>query len=1585
MLNSALQHLGRPSRTARLDAYLALNGALKTYDGIPEPEAILNKSGLLMQFMARDLAWKDDEGRVDRQIVTQALHLACAIIFNARTAQALDEEFRSFLLDRSINALEQPDTPKAIIKGHALLLCQYRLHISVMTPVRAEKLISALHTIQERCSGSSIIPARFIIYHRLLEQAPGTMLSKMREWIEHVFHGLLSNVKEARTRALETLTAAGLSLGTNFQAAKGIYELFERGEGEGETYGDFFLGRLRAMIEDSEMAPFVPQVWAAIILFLRSKRRPFERWPSIKDWLMILQQCLNSGDNATRHQAHIAWNKLVFAVMPDSSTSDNFRSMLKVPILVGLKTRVKDKHTQVQRTLAMESYCNLVYYALRPGLSHDEVDKAWALYIDEVLGLVARYSSRGLQFTCNVLQGLFSRGDEVWNVNAANEPRAIKPEDLPRLEPRWIRSRFVQIVKLMEPILAMDLNTQIVDRSPVDRCWQACLMSIAEAGSQEVKTSNELKEVIAQLTNLFRRLWSTSNGRQSASEMSAWLTRFQYLLKVAVETLGQGHFVQDFLINTCADEVEATLTPSSRPSKHPMPQQPSAVFLLALHGSATEAMCQSEAFARSPGWLLRLLIDMKSSASASLALLQRALQMGISATSGARYLATDSLIWTAIAGVAVDIAESQANTPLIQDGQIGTVVTSALSILRHGVLLSSEDQAARDLTLRLYAAVCTLASQSGGEGSLVVGVIEPFAKSIVDMSATVTIDAAAELTTNILKHSRWVKSRQVLDTGRKFVGIRGLDSPKTTAFDPFDHVYAVICTTSNRAYLANWRGGVLRPFFDSYVHFLETCPSAILATALKQSQGAIIPWVEDKEQQVFRSAASVEPSDDVPECITRGWMTILDLLRSLPRKDQYLLRSLESLLLAGFSSPSRDVVNATITFWNDTFGIDTALSYPLSLEAVLFARSLQADLLLPGLREDTDNIASLQLPDLVESSQTKKTAADIVPDLGISSRIASMLRRPETENTLIKQHLAQTASARKETPEKMVMPRLPVSLPRLRHDDSQIDFAPVESSSPISEDVSQLLTDRQREVRARQQDDARMYPQMSSSPFVPAEPAVKRLVFTPSALDVGVPRCLDTPDEINDANPMSDDLPSSPTPQAIRRELPHPESQLPVEEENEEDLNDLDSAPPSSPPRGSASEPEHASNYASPVEDSLQAELGTTDATVEDEPVYAAMADAVVDQELDVSLELPSDTSLPTAQLLREEAAAGDGDLLPEQSVGIKEPALPTHPQQSFDQLTEDVGHSNDAGSSRATSPTETRDSSHIEAAPASHAEQPARPHTSGKKRRRASGIRYTARKRKPSSPLKKLVSNALGQPQLDDDDDIGEEIIVASSQSPGMPFAESPNQSLSTNNLLDEDQKGDPAIAVVEPERESPVLQLKRGRGRPRKQDDSNKTGAEPVSKSLKRRASNMSAGADSEAAANADDAPVKVRKLHEGCDKSIIRESPLSQDSLRTARVTRRSSLAAKAYVKEEEPDQPADSEISDEATLSQELTSSPTAERKIAQPKSLLGRLRGILSECRNIILGSQEEREFDNVLYEMRREIHEAGQRSAEMNR
>jgi hypothetical protein len=1580
MLNSALQHLGRPSRSARLDAYLALNGALKTYDGIPDPEAILGKSSLLVQFMARDLAWKDDEGRVDRDIVTQALHLASAIIFNARTAHALDEEFRSFLLERSLVVLDQPEMPKAVIKGHMLLLCQHRLHVAVLTPARAEKLISALYTIQDRCSGNSFIPARLIIYHRILEQAPGTMLGKMREWVEHVFHGLLSNHKETRTRALETLTAAGLSLGTNFQAAKGIYELFERKSSEEEKYGEFLLRKLWDNVEDPGMAPYVPQIWTAVILFLRSKRRPFERWPSIKHWLRLLQRCLNSGDNAIRHQAHIAWNRLVFSVMPDSSTSDSFRAMLKVPIEVGLKIRVKDKHSQVQRALAMESFCNLVHYAMRPGLSHDEIDAAWNMYIDGVLGPVASFSSRGSQFTCNVLQGLFSRSESVWNINAANEPRAIKPEDLARLEPRWIRSRFSLIVGLLEPVLAMHLSPQATDRSHVDRCWQSCLTAIAEAGTQEVKTSNELKEVIAQLTNLFRRLWSTSAELLSADEISTWFARFQSLVEAAIDTLGQGHFVQDFLTMTGSDEVAATVTPSSRASKHPLPTRSPAVLLMALHCRATKAVCQTESYARSPVWLLRLLVGTKSALSTNLLILQRSLHVCLDPTSMNQNPDSNEIIWTSIAQSAVVLIDSQNELTSNREGPINTILKSALFILQHGIHLTSGSRTSQHLMTTLYATLCTFALHRGGDGSLVLGIMEPFAKIIADNSATVTVETVIQLTTVVLKHSRWPKNRQALDLGRKYVGGYSLDSPKTTAFDPFDCVYTMVCTASKKAYCTSLKAECLQLFFESFIQFLRGCPPAILGAALRRTQETITNWVEDQNQELFRGSVLPEHEANTSTSVVQCWTSVLDLVRSLPRKEPSPLKSLEPLFIAGFSSPCKDVVNATITFWNTTFGIETALRYPPTLEAVLFARSLQADLLLPGLRKDTENIASFELPEMIDLSQTNITTADIVPNLGMTSRLATMLRRPETENTLIRQHLAQTALARQASPAKVALPKQPISLPKLRHDDSQIEFAAIEPSSPISEGTSQLLTDRQLEIRERQRDDAHMYPQMSSSPPPTGDPTIKRLVFAPPSVSVSTSGVLETPGEFNDANPMSDDLPSSPTPKAVKQIAGPVVLQEDAEEDyGDDDDSDLDSAPPSSPPRISEEGHQNKLHEKFPDDNPL-----TTDAVAmpnkvsltEDGGMGTEQSDVTTESDIETALNLQSDSALPTAQLLREEAAAVNGEASPEQQTVVDRSAAEIRSQMSQKYVAGDNGQTEDVESSRASSPLEVDDMTQLSAVSASQAEEPAEQRANGKKRKRASGTIYTSRKRKPSSPLKKLITNMLGMQQQDEDGDIGEEIVVASNQSPGVSFMDDESDAVEETGQSQEDQAGNQAVDIAVAE--TLAVQGKRSRGRPRKQDKGMNIGREPAVKSLKRRASNMSADLASDD--GVQDGNSEIMKLRGGRSVGRIRTSQPSQESPRSIRATRRSSLAAHARVQEDNHEQPVEATNPDEPSTSQEQPRDPVNERKIAQPKSLLGRLREILAECRNMILGSQEEREFDNVLFEMRREIHNAGRRS-----
>ncbi|KAK5461020.1 hypothetical protein LTS15_003083 [Exophiala xenobiotica] len=63
-------------------------------------------------------------------------------------------------------------------------------------------------------------------------------------------------------------------------------------------------------------------------------------------------------------------------------------------------------------------------------------------------------------------------------------------------------------------------------------------------------------------------------------------------------------------------------------------------------------------------------------------------------------------------------------------------------------------------------------------------------------------------------------------------------------------------------------------------------------------------------------------------------------------------------------------------------------------------------------------------------------------------------------------------------------PTRPSSRPRSRHDDSQIDFVPIESSPPADNDPeSQFLTAHQKEVRARQRSEpAVVFPDLRSSP-----------------------------------------------------------------------------------------------------------------------------------------------------------------------------------------------------------------------------------------------------------------------------------------------------------------------------------------------------------------------------------------------------------------------------------------------------------------------------------------------------------------------
>lgn len=72
------------------------------------------------------------------------------------------------------------------------------------------------------------------------------------------------------------------------------------------------------------------------------------------------------------------------------------------------------------------------------------------------------------------------------------------------------------------------------------------------------------------------------------------------------------------------------------------------------------------------------------------------------------------------------------------------------------------------------------------------------------------------------------------------------------------------------------------------------------------------------------------------------------------------------------------------------------------------------------------------------------------------------------------------------------------------------------------------------------------------------------------------------------------------------------------------------------------------------------------------------------------------------------------------------------------------------------------------------------------------------------------------------------------------------------------------------------------------------------------------------------------------------------------------------------------------SSQSHCTSKVTQSPSPARSPSSgvASGILSRLKGLLFECRDMILGSKEERQFDDVLFEFRMEVHEAGRRGRE---
>lgn len=187
-----------------------------------------------------------------------------------------------------------------------------------------------------------------------------------------------------------------------------------------------------------------------------------------------------------------------------------------------------------------------------------------------------------------------------------------------------------------------------------------------------------------------------------------------------------------------------------------------------------------------------------------------------------------------------------------------------------------------------------------------------------------------------------------------------------------------------------------------------------------------------------------------------------------------------------------------IETWNTTFGSSVdKLEYSTSLVKALLRLRAFTELSLPFFPDDLDDIEDAGI--VLDAPEFPEIQNDSLSMFASNSLESFMMRQRTPQITgrsprSLQQSPTVQMEASEIAPRKRVREETPEVGSRkackrtgkasLRHDDSQIQFAPIESS-PLAEQVldSQVLTERQKEVRERQHAEAAaMFADIRSSP-----------------------------------------------------------------------------------------------------------------------------------------------------------------------------------------------------------------------------------------------------------------------------------------------------------------------------------------------------------------------------------------------------------------------------------------------------------------------------------------------------------------------
>jgi hypothetical protein len=1081
MLDSTIKQLAGSDRDSKLDAYMMLSRALKSSNNLPDRVALQDKMSLFTQFIQRDVISKNEKGSLDSSLVNHALTLLATFLHFPAIASMLGSDFAIFIIDHSIRSFQQPAVPKDVIRHLMQVVAFQNFSTKVMTADRVGRLVSVLNSIEDHAKGKSIIMGRIQIFKRLVKQSQSHMAAHP-DWVKDLLTDMLSTIKDIRSQAINLGLEAAFSLRSDKQFMRKTMEILQTPQ-EDQTYIQFYIQQLEGMVKDRSTSSAVPQIWSVVTALLRC---PLDRWEHYNPWLKLAQSAFNSADVHTKLEANYAWSRYVYLCLLGGKASPKTLGMLCQPLLSQLRRKSSSKPSEDAvklRRAVIGAVCTLMYYLLKPGDTSYSQDLVWDVVVQPIMTQLsnatvnADLAGDGPMQASRILVGILdSSTPRVWRDDRILDLPLVKPEELPPLDFKWTRKNSAKIFQVIGPILEKKSLDIAKDETLTYRLWQGFAGSVAKASMKDIKVSEETIRFLACSLGVLSRFWTEGIASPDQAAKLKLYSSVRNFVKILLQAFPMRSFPEKRLVMTAPHTFEPAAVPAHGADRAQKSvgdvRSPLHHLLLILSSDAAQATGDDEFTEFYLTFFEPFLHEVPEKSRLEL--------ISDFAEQLPRTLPSVTGPWTLTAkhiGSRFDRDDAKPGSkPAPNEQPLGPEYREVVSLLERGLLGNGGPVSQQ--WINLFNNLSGNILETFGEVGRGLVLVEPLAKHLLENCNTPTqlTEGILQASQLLLEAAKMPQDRQLIEATRN----RLWGTPATVKRGLQPDVF------ENLTKFGNWvldtlysrfsdfdAAELIAPLLRSVHAFLDGCFKHNDAACLNKMQTGLCLWIQDD-----KGHATSDDHAPAVQALENVWDRISEYLGNYQPVDRDFLEGVEPLLAAALTSKHPAIATKAMEAWGGLTQNDEEVDCPSSLRSMVSSLRTKANATprsgpVSGGGFGAQDASFTEMDVDLSFNASTTSSHQAVPSTSAESKaeaLSSSSRRRPVDTT---PDVIPTRRSKRNTVSK------------LRHDDSQIQFAPIPSALPNEE--SQHLTERQREVRERQKENTTMYAQIqSSSPGHPA-------------------------------------------------------------------------------------------------------------------------------------------------------------------------------------------------------------------------------------------------------------------------------------------------------------------------------------------------------------------------------------------------------------------------------------------------------------------------------------------------------------------